>query len=84
MEYMGSFDGEEAKPIEAFMQSMISLFIWLKMLYFLRIFESTGYLIMIIIKVIIDMKFFLMILLLTILAFADSFYQINTSNTAAN
>ena len=53
---------------------------WLKLLYFLRIFEPTGYLVMIIIEVIIDMRYFLLILLLTFVAFADSIYQINTSN----
>lgn len=34
---------------KAIMQAVMSLFIWLKLLYFLRIFESTGYLIRIII-----------------------------------
>ena len=34
---------------KAIMQGTMSLMIWLKFLYFLRIFESTGYLIRIII-----------------------------------
>jgi hypothetical protein len=37
------------KEIEVSMQATMSLFVWLKFLYFLRIFESTGYLIRIII-----------------------------------
>ena len=74
MELTGYFDIPENKPVEGSMQAVMSLFIWLKMLYFLRIFEKTGYLIMIIIEVIIDMKYFLLILLLTFFAFADSLY----------
>ena len=51
---------------------MISLIIWLKLLYFLRIFKSTGYYIRTIIEVIMDIKYFLLMLLLTIVAFGDS------------
>ena len=62
----------------------MTLFIWLKFLYFLRIFSSTGYLIRIIIDVIKDMRFFLMILLLTFIAFGDSMYQISSKNELDN
>lgn len=58
----------------------MSLLLWLKLLYFLRIFRQTGYLIKIIIAVCIDMKEFLFILLLTIMAFGDSMRAISTSN----
>ena len=58
----------------------MSLFIWLKFLYFLRIFESTGYLIRIIIQVVIDMRHFLFVLLLTFVAFGDAFYNISNAN----
>lgn len=66
--------------IEASMQATMSLMIWLKMLYFLRIFKTTGYLIRIIIEVVVDMRHFLFILLLTFVAFGDAMYNINTSN----
>ena len=58
----------------------MSLVLWLKFLYFLRIFEATGYLIKIIIEVIVDMRFFLMILLLTFVAFGDAMKSISSSN----
>jgi hypothetical protein len=45
---------------------------WLKFLYFLRIFQKTGYLIRIIVEVVIDMRHFLLILLLTIIAIGDA------------
>jgi hypothetical protein len=79
LEQIGTFDSGN-KGLEGSMQAIMSLVMWLKLLYFLRIFDSTGYLIKIIIEVIIDMKYFLMILMLTFVAFADSMYQINTSN----
>ena len=58
----------------------MSLLLWLKFLYFLRIFKSTGYLIKIIITVCVEMRDFLLILLLTIMAFGDSMRAISTSN----
>lgn len=58
----------------------MSLMIWLKLLYFLRIFTATSYLIRIIVEVIIDIRHFLLVLLLTFIAFGDAFYSINTSN----
>jgi hypothetical protein len=62
------------------MQATMSLFIWLKFLYFLRIFDSTGYLIRIIIEVIIDMRHFLALLLLTFIAFGHAMYMISLGN----
>ena len=66
--------------LETTMQATINLLIWLKFLYFLRIFQGTGYLIKTIIAVVLDMRYFLLILLLTIIAFGDSFRAISTSN----
>jgi len=53
---------------------------WFKLLYFMRIFDNTSYLIRMIICVIIDMKTFLLILFVTIAAFGDSFYAISKAN----
>ena len=72
------------RTIEGVLQSVISLIIWLKLLYFLRIFKSTGYYIRTIIEVIMDIKYFLLMLLLTIVAFGDSMRQISESNTPDN
>lgn len=82
---MGSFDGDDkSRDIEAILQATISLFIWLKFLYFLRIFKQTGYLIKIIIEVVKEMRFFLLILLLTIVAFGDPLQGISSSNRDEN
>ena len=70
--------------LETTMQATINLLIWLKFLYFLRIFQGTGYLIKTIIAVVMDMRYFLLILLLTIVAFGDSFRAMSTSNLPQN
>ena len=53
---------------------------WFKFLYFLRIYKSTGYLISMIFEVIKDMRYFFLVLLLTIIAFGDSFLSISYGN----
>jgi len=59
-------------PIESVLKSMGSLFMWLKLLYFMRIYRTTGYLVRMIVQVIQEMKVFLLVLLITILAVADA------------
>lgn len=68
------------RELEAIIRATISLFMWLKFLYFLRIFKSTGYLTRIIRDVIFQMRHFLMLLILTIVAFSDSLNQISSSS----
>ena len=53
---------------------------WFKFLYFLRIFEKTGYLIRMIIEVIIDMRYFFLVLLITVAAFGESFLRLSLAN----
>lgn len=53
---------------------------WFKLLYFLRIFKNTGYLIRMIVEVIYDMRHFFLVLLITIAAFGDSFLSISLAN----
>ena len=60
------------RNIEAILEATMSLMIWLKLLYFLRIYKAYGYLIRIIIEVIIDMRHFLLVLGLTICAVGDA------------
>jgi len=57
---------------------------WFKILYFLRIFKPTGYLIRMIFTVIYDMRFFFLVLLITLVAFGDSFYIISEANKDDN
>lgn len=81
---VGTFDKiddvKQNQTLEASLQATMSLLLWLKFLYFLRIFKPTGYLIKIIIAVCVDMRYFLLILFLTIMAFGDSMRAISTSN----
>eukprot|EP00347_Sterkiella_histriomuscorum_P010531 403375928 len=57
-----------------------TFFMWLKFLSSLRIFKETGYLIRMIIEVIYDMGIFLMVLLITVAAFGDTFLRISNGN----
>lgn len=47
------------------------LFLWLKMFYFGRIFLSTAAMIRMIIEITVDMKYFLLVLIISICAFAN-------------
>jgi hypothetical protein len=70
-------------PTQIAIQAIATLMIWLKFLYFLRIFEATSSLIRMIMQVIYDIRYFLMVLLLTIIAFGDSFKTISNGNDKA-
>jgi len=74
------FNDHKNSELEAILLGSNSLLIWLKLLYFLRIFEKTGYLISIIIEVVKEMKYFLFILMLTVFAFGDSLAQVSSIN----
>ena len=50
------------------------LLMWLKAFYFLRIFEATASLVRMIVEITADMKYFLVMLMLAVLAFANAFY----------
>ena len=50
------------------------LIMWAKLFYFLRIFNSTAHLIRMIIEIWLDIRYFVVVLMLAILAFANSFY----------
>lgn len=57
---------------------------WIKLLYFLRIFKSTGYLIRLIVEVVNDMGIFLLVLLITLTAFGDAMLRLSQSNSFEN
>jgi hypothetical protein len=56
--------------------SVTTFFMWFKLLYFLRIFRETGYLIRMISEVLKDMRHFMLVIVITIAAFGDSFLRI--------
>jgi hypothetical protein len=66
----------------AIVKSTTTFLLWFKFFYFLRIFASTGYYIRMIVDVMKDMIAFLLILLISIVAFADTFLALSMSNGA--
>jgi hypothetical protein len=71
---------DERYKIEPTLMAISGLVMWTKILNFLRLFDESGYLIRMIIEVILDMKIFMLILLITVFAFADAFYTISRAN----
>lgn len=59
--------------------SCAAILMWFKFTYFLRINESTGYLIRMLFEVFKDMSAFMIIFCVTIIAFSDAFYTISNS-----
>lgn len=59
---------------------MAAFFLWIKFLYFLRIFKGTGYLISMIVEVIADMKVFFAIFIITLTAFGHCFLIFSLNN----
>ena len=78
------FGIEVNNNLQRSINSFITFFMWFKLLYFLRIFKTTGYLIGMILEVIKDMRHFFLVLLVTIIAFASSFLAISLGNDEAN
>ncbi len=64
----------------ATIMALATVMMWLKLLYFMRIFKNTGYLIRMIIEVISDMKYFLFILMVTVTAIGDAMLKIANQN----
>lgn len=60
-------------------QAFAGFFIWLRALYFLRSSEAFGYLIRIVMQVLIKISVFMIILLMVVVGFADTFYSLSTS-----
>lgn len=63
------------------LNAVSSFFLWLKLLYFFRIFRETGHLIKMIVEVVYDMRFFFYILLFTVFAFSGSFTLLSLNNS---
>ena len=57
--------------------SFTSLLLWVRIFYFLRIFESTSYLIRMIIGSFNDMKVFLLILFIVEMSFGEAFLRLS-------
>jgi hypothetical protein len=60
-------------------QAFAGFFIWLRALYFLRCSEAFGYLIRIVVQVLLKISVFMVILVMVVVGFADTFYALSTS-----
>jgi hypothetical protein len=69
---------EYERPINA----IVGMMLWLKFLYFLRIFRETGHFITMILAVLSDMKVFMAVYFVVIIAFANAFYILSNNNEA--
>ena len=61
------------------------VFMWLKTFYFLRIFNATASLVRMIIEIAHDMKYFFVVLMMAVTAFANAFFvlTVNQPNVTA-
>ena len=59
------------------MRAVASLLMWGKLMYFLRIFPKTGYLIRMLTEVIYGMRIFLLILLVVYFGFGEAFLRLS-------
>ena len=61
------------------------VFMWLKVFYFLRIFNETASLVRMIIEIAHDMKYFFVVLMMAVMAFANAFFvlTVNQPNVTA-
>lgn len=60
------------------------LVLYFKLFYFLRIFFATAYLVRMIIEIIKDMKFFVGVLMIATIAFANAFYILGRNSVGVN
>lgn len=77
--YMGDMFDQSLHLIR-YLNAVASFFIWLKFLYFFRIFRNFGHLISTIMEVINDMRVFMMILTLSLFAFSGTFFILAQDN----
>jgi hypothetical protein len=64
--------------------SFASVIMWLRFLYFFRIFRNTGYYIKMLVQVIFDIRYFIFIFVLTIFSFAHAWYVFLRNNDNDN
>lgn len=76
-------DGRINQTFQRTEMTIITLFMWFKVLYFFRIFEATSYLIRIIVEVVKDMRHFLVVLFTTIIGFGNAFLILSEGNADA-
>lgn len=76
-EYIFTFP-EYERPINA----ICGLLTWLKFLYFFRIYRETGHFIAMLVQVLSDMKVFMYVFCISLIAFAQAFLLLSYNNPA--
>ena len=74
--------GEQTLDIRR-MESVAVIFMWFRFLYFFRIMDHTAYLIRMLWQILYDMRSFIFIFVLIILAFANGFYVLSNNQMDA-
>lgn len=64
--------------------SVSVLILYFRIFYFLRIFFATGYLIRMIIEIVVDMRNFVLVLIVAIMAFCNSYYILGRNSESEN
>ena len=78
-EYYSHTSPEWTTTVKTAAQIVTALFLWFKFITFLRPFKAYGHLIRMIGQVFADMRFFMVILFVLIIAFSDAFYSESNS-----
>lgn len=73
-------DERVSGTIQRIVVAIVTLFMWLKFLYFFRIFDKTSYLIRAVVEVVKTMRHFFLVLLFTIIAFGNAFLVLALGN----
>jgi hypothetical protein len=76
-----SIDYETYAKVVRTLYAFSAIIMWIRFLYFFRIFRTTGYYIRMLVNVIQDIRYFIFIFVLTILAFAHAYYVFLKNNS---
>lgn len=72
-------DAEPGDVYRDYMISFAALLMWLKFVYFMRCTENTGWLVRMLVEVMRELRPFLFIYFITIIAFSDAFNSLSNS-----
>ena len=75
--FWASLDGFEISYVFYLEQAVVIFFFWMKILFFMRLFRTTGYLVYSIQAVVDEMKPFMVVLGIVVIAFGYSFLALN-------
>jgi len=63
--------------------SISSFFMWIKVFYWMRLFKNSAIFVTLIVSTLSDLRTFLMVVLIILLAFANFFYILNLNTPAS-